>query len=165
MTRVATLHFLWFQCRRSMSGPRNNQIISASRLKILSGYSTHFRAEARCIAFMPLVTALARRSSDKLAIFVQTLPRSRQVRSFRGLCGLHRISSVDCALPVEDGLNAFSPRWTKRLYGHRARVPPHWRRHTARVEPCTFLSATARASSDPSVGVQVLEVEHTEAYG
>ena len=43
----------WRRCtflhsvRRSMSLPRNNQIISASRLKPLSGYSTHVRGEAR----------------------------------------------------------------------------------------------------------------------
>ena len=51
----------WRRCtflhsvRRSMSLPRNNQIISASRLKPLSGYSTHVRGEVSSIAFMPLV--------------------------------------------------------------------------------------------------------------
>ena len=57
------------------------------------------------------------------------------------------------ALPVEDGLNDFSP--SCRCHSALAATPG-----TCRA--CTSLSTTARASSEHSVRVQALEVEHTE---
>ena len=58
------------------------------------------------MTFMPLVTALARRSSDNLAFWANS-SQIELVRCIRGLCGLRR-TSVDWQ-SVEDGLNDFSP--------------------------------------------------------
>ena len=59
------------------------------------------------VAFMPLVTALARRSSDKLAIWANS-SQIELVRSISGLCGLRR-TSVDWHCQSKMDLNDFSP--------------------------------------------------------
>ena len=90
--RCTFLHSL----RRSMSMPRNNQILSASRLKPLSGYSTHVRGEAR--AWRSCRWSRPRR-------FGQTLRRSSSSEASADF--------TDCVAPPWAG-NA-SRGWTRRL--------------------------------------------------
>ena len=102
--RVATLHFPALGAALNVLA-RNNQIISASRLKPLSGYSTHVRGEAwawrSCRWSRPWLGEV--RIGDLGKLFADRArpkhPRTLRTAShFRGL-----------ALPVEDGLNDFSP--------------------------------------------------------
>ena len=101
--RVATLHFPALGAR-SMSLPRNNQILSASRLKPLSGYSTHVRGEARawrsCRWSRPWLGEV--RINWR---FGQTLRSSSSSEASADF--------ADCVAPPWTGIA--SRRWTKRL--------------------------------------------------
>ena len=90
--RVATLHFPALGAALNVLAQEQPDYIGFT-VEAPFGLLHPRARRSSSMAFMPLVTALARRSSDKLAIWANS-SQIELVRSIRGLCGLRR-TSVD----------------------------------------------------------------------